>query len=70
MTPSSASATLLALQPIPIADLPASPQTGYVAMVNDATAPAVGSAVADSGAAVALVMYDGAAWAVIGVAAS
>lgn len=69
-TPSSASATLMALQPTTVAALPASPKTGYMAVVNDADTPVVGSAVAAGASAVALVMYDGAAWAVMGVAAS
>lgn len=66
---SSASATLLALQPVAVAALPASPKLGYMALVNDADTPVVGSAVAAGASAVALVMYDGAAWAVIAVAA-
>lgn len=65
---SSASAGLLAMtSPVATADLPASPKLGYVALVNDATTPAVGAALTGGAAANALVWYNGAGWTVIGV---
>lgn len=48
--------------PVAVADLPAAPATGTRSMVNDALAPAFGVAVANGGAAVVPVYYDGAAW--------
>lgn len=50
-----------------IGSLPASPTLGMMAVVNDALAPAVGVAVAATGAAKALVWWNGAQWTVMGV---
>lgn len=50
-----------------VATLPGTPAVGMVARVTDANAPAVGSTVAGSGAAAALVWYNGTNWTVIGV---
>lgn len=50
-----------------VATLPGTPTVGMIARVTDAAAPAVGSTVAGSGAAAALVWYNGTNWTVIGV---
>jgi hypothetical protein len=50
-----------------VATLPATPLTGMMARVTDASAPAVGVTVAAGGAAQALCWYNGANWTVIGV---
>jgi hypothetical protein len=50
-----------------VATLPGTPVVGMIARVTDADAPSVGSTVTGSGAAAALVWYNGANWTVIGV---
>jgi hypothetical protein len=50
-----------------VATLPSSPLVGMMARVTDADSPTVGSTVVGSGAAAALVWYNGANWTVIGV---
>jgi hypothetical protein len=49
-----------------VAALP-TPAVGMVARVTDASAPSIGSTVAGSGAAAALVWYNGSDWTIIGV---
>lgn len=50
-----------------VATLPGTPVVGMMARVTDADSPAVGSTVVGSGAAAALVWYNGTNWTVIGV---
>ena len=50
-----------------VATLPATPLTGMMARVTNASAPAVGVTVAAGGAAQALCWYNGANWTVIGI---
>ncbi len=50
-----------------VATLPASPVLGMMTFVHDALAPVVGSAVAGTGSAKALVWWNGAQWTVIGI---
>lgn len=50
-----------------VENLPASPAAGWVAAVNNALAPTVGVAVADGGAAFALVCHNGTSWIVLSI---
>jgi hypothetical protein len=50
-----------------VATLPGTPLAGMIARVSDASAPVIGTTVAGSGAAYALVNYNGSNWTVIGV---
>ncbi len=59
--------TTLAVNPVAIAGLPGTPTTGMIAAVNNALAPVVGTPVAGTGAAPALVWWNGAAWNVFAV---
>ncbi len=52
---------------VAIGSLNASPTAGEIQSVNDALVPVIGNAVAASGAAFALVCWNGAQWTVIGV---
>lgn len=61
-----ATSAIRIVQPLTVATLP-TPSTGMMARVTDATAPVIGATVAGSGAAQALVWYNGANWTVIGV---
>jgi hypothetical protein len=62
-----ASANVQAATAYTVATLPATPGTGMIARVSDASAPVIGTTVAGNGAAYALVNYNGANWTVIGV---
>jgi len=59
-------ARLMTLSPVTVATLPTG-DLGQIAMVSDANSPSVGSTVAGSGAANALVWFNGTNWTVIGV---
>jgi len=50
-----------------VATLPGTPLAGMIARVSDANTPVIGTTVAGSGAAYALVNYNGSNWTVIGV---
>jgi hypothetical protein len=50
-----------------VATLPGTPTVGMMARVTDANSPSIGSTVAGSGAAAALVWFNGSNWTVIGV---
>jgi hypothetical protein len=50
-----------------VATLPGTPLAGMIARVSDANTPVIGMTVAGSGAAYALVNYNGSNWTVIGV---
>lgn len=51
--------------PVTVALLPATPATGQIEIVSDATAPAVGATVAGAGAVQCGVAWNGAAWKVL-----
>lgn len=59
--------TVIQLPAATVATLPATPAVGMIGRVTDADTPAVGSTVAGSGAAAALVWYNGTNWTVIGI---
>jgi hypothetical protein len=55
------------LTPTTVANLPASPAAGWVAAVNNADTPVVGSTVVGGASAFALVCYNGSAWKVVAI---
>ena len=55
------------ITPTTVANLPTSPAAGWVATVNDATAPTIGLTVTGGAAAFALVCYNGSAWKVVAI---
>jgi hypothetical protein len=57
---------LAVLKGYTFATLPSSPLQGSQAFITDATAPALGSAVASGGSAFASIIYNGSAWTVTG----
>ena len=57
----------LGLTPVNVSGLPPTPSVGYIAAVNNALAPVMGSAVAGGGAANCLVWWNGSQWTVFGV---
>lgn len=56
---------ILPLTATTVAALPATPVAGQIALVNDATTPAVGTAVTGGSNKLALVAWSGSAWIVV-----